>query len=95
VRNAGHAREKEVLLLSVIKGGITMCDLHPNTIWLMAWNDRMVAKYGNPPGEDWCRKLAYFMGEAGNDHPSNEALRVARIWEIDNTTIHGTEKPGP
>lgn len=64
-----------------------MHGLHPNTIWLMSWADRMVAKYGNPPGEDWCRKLAYFMDEAGNDHPSDEALQVAHAWEINNQSI--------
>ncbi len=48
----------------------------------MAWGDRMYAKYGHPVlGVDWIRKLAYFMGEAGNPSPSEEAIKVARIWE--------------
>jgi len=57
-------------------------ELHPNTERLMAWADRMYAKHGNPKtGYDWCRKLAYAVGEAGNDYPSDEALRVAEKWE--------------
>ena len=58
-------------------------DLHPNTIWLMSWCDRMIAKYGHPKDcEDWCRKLAYYMGEAGNDHPSDQAIQIAHDWEV-------------
>jgi len=57
-------------------------ELHQNTVWLISWCDRMIVKYGQPDDDfDWCRKLAYFMNEAGNDYPSNEALRVARSWE--------------
>lgn len=56
--------------------------LHPNTIWLISWADRMVDKYGQPEeGIDWCRKLAIYMEEEGNDYPSNNALEVARRWE--------------
>ena len=50
-----------------------------NTVWLMEWNDRMVAKYGG--GRDLCRELAYFVGEAGNDNPSDHAIEVAKEWE--------------
>jgi hypothetical protein len=46
----------------------------------MSWCDRMAAKYGND--KDWCRELAIFMGEAGNNHPSDEALQVAHSWEV-------------
>lgn len=53
--------------------------------WLMAWGDRMVEKYGHPKGGiDWCRKLANFMGEAGNDDPSDSAIREAQKWERKN-----------
>ena len=55
---------------------------HRNTEWLMAWADRMVAKFGHPTeGVDWCRKLAYYMREEGNDSPSDEAIKVAKRWE--------------
>ena len=58
--------------------------MHLNTIWLMAWADRMTAKHGNPDSDnDWCRKLAYHVGEAGNDHPSNNAIAVAKQWEAE------------
>jgi len=54
-----------------------------NIQWLLAWDGRMVAKYGHPQtGMDWCRKLAYYMGEAGNDSPSNDAINTAKEWEL-------------
>ena len=57
-----------------------------NTNWLMDWNDRMIKKYGHPKiGYDWCRKLAYSVGEAGNESPSDYAILVAKKWE---TTIN-------
>lgn len=57
-------------------------DLHPNTLWLMEWGDRMYKMYGHPDsGMDWCRKLAYFVGEEGNDYPSVGAIAVAERWE--------------
>ena len=53
-----------------------------NTIWLMEWCDRMLKKYGHPEtGVDWCRKLAYFMDESGNDSPSDDAIKTAKTWE--------------
>ena len=56
--------------------------LHPHTTWIMGWADRMYAKWGEPPSDvDWIRKLAYHMEEAGNDHPSRDAIQVARGWE--------------
>jgi len=56
--------------------------IHPNTRWLMDWNTRMFQKWGNPPsGYDWCRELAYHVGEQGNDYPSNDAIHVAEEWE--------------
>jgi len=56
--------------------------MHENTQWLMDWADRMNEKFGPPEDDfDWCRKLAYFVDEAGNDHPSNYAISVAKIWE--------------
>jgi len=56
--------------------------MHPNAKWLMDWNDRMIAKYGQPKtGYDWCRKLAYAMNEEGNDYPSYDAIRMAEKWE--------------
>lgn len=53
--------------------------MHKNSRWLMAWDDRMIAKYGNK--EDWCGKLARYMNEDGNEYPSNEAIFVATSWE--------------
>ncbi len=42
----------------------------------------MIKKFGQPKtGFDWCRKLAYSVGEAGNDNPSNSAINVAETWE--------------
>ena len=56
--------------------------MHPNTKWIMDWADRMYAKFGLPKtGMDWCRKLAYSVGEGGEDHPSNYAISVAKKWE--------------
>jgi len=56
--------------------------MYPNTKWLMDWNDRMVKKFGQPKtGFDWCRKLAYSVGEAGNDNPSDSAINIAETWE--------------
>ena len=56
--------------------------MHPNTKWLMDWCDRMTEKHGNPDADnDWCRKLAYHMGEEGNDYPSNKAIKIAEQWE--------------
>lgn len=56
--------------------------LHQNSVWLMNWADRMIAKYGQPKtGLEWCRKLAYSVGEAGQDHPSDDAIRTAIEWE--------------
>ena len=59
-----------------------MYDIHPNSKWLIDWSDRMNIKYGLPDSDnDWCRKLAYYCGEAGNDHPSYTAIEVAKSWE--------------
>jgi len=56
--------------------------MHENTTWLMDWADRMNEKCGPPEDDfDWCRKLAYFVGEEGNDHPSYQAISVAKSWE--------------
>ena len=55
-----------------------------NTVWIMSWGDRMIKKHGHPKtGVDWCRKLAYFMDEAGNDSPSDNAITIAKVWEDD------------
>lgn len=56
--------------------------MHPNTKRLMDWGDRMIKKFGHPKtGYDWCRKLAYSVGEEGNDYPSNYAITIAKKWE--------------
>ena len=55
--------------------------MDPKSIWLMGWHDRMVEKHGHPDKQDWCRKLAYYMGEEGNDAPSEAAIVVAQLWE--------------
>jgi hypothetical protein len=56
--------------------------MHEDTKWLINWADRMHGKFGPPEsGYDWCRKLAYAIGEAGNDHPSPEAVALAVKWE--------------
>ena len=50
----------------------------------MAWASRMTEIYGNPCNPldyDWCRKLAYYTGEAGNDYPSDDAIKIAADWE--------------
>jgi hypothetical protein len=62
--------------------------MHPNSEWLIKWCDRMITKYGHPTYDfDWCRKLAYHMGEAGNDNPSYEAMKVAEEWEENNPDL--------
>ena len=56
--------------------------MHENTKWVMDWADRMVERFGQPHDDfDWCRRLAYHMGEEGDDHPSVSAINVAHIWE--------------
>ena len=56
--------------------------MHSNTKWLIGWADRMNKKFGPPKtGYDWCRKLAYSVGEEGEDHPSDYAISVAKKWE--------------
>lgn len=56
--------------------------MHPNTKYLMRWNNRMLKKFGQPEtGIDWCRKLAYSVGEAGKDNPSDSAINIAETWE--------------
>jgi len=52
--------------------------MHKNSKWLLDWAYRMHSK---TDGFDFCRKLAYFMGEAGNDHPSDAAIEEAKLWE--------------
>ncbi len=48
----------------------------------------MTNKFGQPKNDyDWCRKLAYFTGEEGNDHPSDYALAIARNWERINPEL--------
>lgn len=57
--------------------------MHKNTKWLIAWADRMNDKFGPPEtGMEWCRNLAYAMGEAGNENPSPEAISMATKWEL-------------
>jgi len=59
--------------------------MNRNTEWLMGWHDRMFEKYGHPKGGiDWCRKLANFMDELGNDDPSDAAIKEAMKWEAEN-----------
>lgn len=56
--------------------------MHKNTKWLIDWADRMHSKFGPPVmGLDWCRRLAYYLDEQGNDHPSDFAIEVAKKWE--------------
>jgi len=51
-------------------------------IWVLHWADRMYEKYGESPSHfDWIRRLAYLMGEEGNQIPSKEAIEVAKRWE--------------
>ena len=55
--------------------------MHPNTKEVMKWADAMSAKHGPADhGNDWCRALAYYCDEAGNDHPSDYAMHVAKEW---------------
>ena len=56
--------------------------MHKNTLWIMAWADRMNEKFGPPQeGFDWIRNLAYAADEAGNDCPSADAIALAVKWE--------------
>jgi len=66
-----------------------------NTEKLMAWADRMYKTYGSPAtGIDWCRKIAYYMNEEGNDNPSDECIFVAEDWEAHPYKIPGHEITG-
>ena len=56
--------------------------MHENTKWIMDWADRMYTKFGQADeGYDWIRNLSYTTNEAGNDHPSPEAIALAVKWE--------------
>ena len=56
--------------------------MHAHTKWIMAWADRIYARFGTPEtGVDWCRVLAYASKEEGNDHPSHDAIELATKWE--------------
>lgn len=59
-----------------------MDNMHANTVWIMAWANRMNARFGRPDeGFDWIINLAYAVGEVGNDYPSPEAIATAVKWE--------------
>ena len=57
--------------------------LHPNTAWLIAWWERLAPIVNGSWGlqRDLCQDLAYRMGEAGNDDPSDAAIVEAARWE--------------
>ena len=51
-----------------------MCDIHPNTLALLKLE--IEADSLGYEG-DFCRDVAYKMGEQGNDYPSIDALLLA------------------
>jgi len=63
-----------------------------NSEWLMIWCEKMIGKYGHPhEGVDWCRKLAYHMGEEGNESPSDDAIAEAKRWLESNPEREATD----
>ena len=51
-----------------------MCNIHPNTLALM----KLELKAHSLGYEgDFCRYIAYKMGEQGNDYPSTDAILLA------------------
>ena len=67
-------------------------ELHPNTEWLIKWWERLAPIVNGTVGHrrDLCQDLARYMGEMGNDDPSNEAITKAKEWE---TRIMKGERP--
>jgi hypothetical protein len=62
--------------------------MEENTKKIMLWASRMQMVYGNAPGGyDWCRAIAYYVDEAGNDSPSNEAIKTALSLEKDPSPL--------
>jgi len=62
--------------------------MHPNTIKMQAWADRMFEAHGSPvnlvyrgSSHDWCVKLAFQANEVGNKYPSDAAISLAEDWE--------------
>ena len=58
--------------------------MNANTRFVIDWMDRMMGK------TDFCgaifpEVLASYMGEAGADNPSDQAVSVAKEWENDLT----------
>lgn len=53
--------------------------MHINTKKITKWADKMHELHENAPGthNDWCRALSYYLGEEGQDHPSDDAIRIA------------------
>ena len=61
-----------------------MKEIHPNTRFIMDWADRMIMK------TDFCfdiflEALVCFMGEEGQENPSDAAVEKAKQWEEDMT----------
>ena len=66
-----------------------MCDLHPNTLALMKLE--LKANSLGYKG-DFCRDIAYKMGEQGNDYPSIDAILLAEniIKKLESKKGKGT-----
>jgi len=58
--------------------------LNPNTEYIIKWLNRMMNK---TPfcGAVFPEVLAEYLNEAGNEDPSDEAVRIAKRWEEDLT----------
>lgn len=54
-------------------------NLHPNTIWLMDWGERL--RPLTPSTICLCSALAKAVGEDGQDYPSSFAIQTAKDWE--------------
>ena len=70
-----------------------MNDLHPNTIALMAWSDRMMDKTGLC-GAVLTEALSVYCDEWGEDSPSENALATARSFETDIAPLIDVIKRG-
>lgn len=58
--------------------------LSENTLFVMAWSERMAAKTGIPEGT-LCEMLAHYYPETDAGDPSDTAVRRAKQLENDDT----------
>jgi len=63
-----------------VSNGSECMEMHPNTKFIIDWEHRMMNK---TPfcGAVFPEVLAEYLGETGNEDPSDKAVKVAKRWE--------------